>query len=194
MSAGESIAKHEAQDKAADANEKAARSAARQNSAELTRRGVQETIAASAQANVIRRQTLASRSSIAASAAAGGLAGNTVDALDAEAVLAQDETIANIARSLAWNNEALNFQKVAEYNQMKSRIASVPRPSALATGLSIGGAVLNGFSQFSDLNTPPASAELPPVPGRELPPLPGRSNIRVEKPTLPGLPLMTPSN
>lgn len=194
LSAGSKIANHNAQSKAADANKKAAKSAAAMNSAELTRRGVQETIAAAAQANALRRQTMRSRSSLAASVAAAGLAGNTADALDTEMLREQDAATASIEKSLAWNLDALNYGKVSEYAQMKSRIAQVPKPNAFATGLSIAGDIAGGFIQYRGLTQPPVEAVIEP-PSRKVPTLPAgaRSNNTAAVPTLPGLPLMLPS-
>lgn len=182
VSIGSAIVKHNAQNKASKANEKSARSAARMNSAELTRRGVQEAIAAAAQVASIRRQTITARASIAASAAAGGLAGNTIDALDAEAVLGQDEAIDSTMQSLVWAEDSLNYQKVAEYQQMKSRIASVPRPSMLGTALQIGSGFLDAATQMGAMR-PPVDAQLPGASSSFLP---------IGVPGLPGLPLIPP--
>lgn len=193
LSVGSTIAGHSAQAKASRANARAARRAARLNSAELSKRGVQETIAAAAQANAIRRQTLAARSSLAASVASAGLTGNTVDALDAEFVAGQDAATGQLMQSLAWTLDSLQYNQVAEYAQMRSRIASVPPPNPFATGLQLGAGALDAYTRFRGLNTTPADASLPT--DRYSPPAPPPVDLAAVNrslPGLPGLPLMQP--
>jgi hypothetical protein len=194
LSVGSSIANHSAQAKGAKENEKAARKAAKLNSAELSRRAVQETIASTAQANAIRRQSLSARGTLAASLAAGGLTGATADALDSEYLFAEDAAVQNTGRSLAWATESINYQQVSEYAQMRQRIAQAPPPNPLATGLSIAGQLANGYNTYRSANQQAPTSAMPNAPQGNV--LAAPRTVPVALPnglTLPGLPLMTPN-
>jgi hypothetical protein len=148
LNVGSAVLDHKAQNKQANAVKASALESLKLQNNELSIREVQERIAGAQQIEQGNREVQAASGDIKASAAARGIGGLSLDLLLGD-VVAQG---ARFKTSVDQNTEAsvsqLERGKDEALAEAHARIAGAPKASNLATGLKIGAAGLNAYTQF----------------------------------------------
>jgi hypothetical protein len=139
------IAGHDAQADQRRANARNALRAYRMNLADLGERSAQAEQAAAQEVGVYQRQGVAAGSTAAAAAAEAGVAGNTVTGLLQKYAMETRTAQGAIATSLENTQSELARRAEGAFVEYQGRVAGVPAPSSLATGLQIAGAGLDLF-------------------------------------------------
>lgn len=152
------IEKNRAQKKQAQATRANAATAEELNTQAITAREGQTEQAASQSILTTDRQARGAEASVAASAGEANVAGHSVDALmgsiGAQAGEANTTTDINEQDTLAQDQLEKRGVKAQQLNED----SNAPFPSDFATGLQIGGAVLNTGSSLYNYRNPPKSA------------------------------------
>lgn len=151
LGVGGAIADHKAQKKNAKAERAAARTTLTSQLRDLSLRGQQEMLAAAQEANLIKREGLRTRGSLAANAAASNVAGASVDALEAELLRNESEAMHVLDTNLSMTLDQITGHKRAAITEANNRIAGAPNPSALATGIRAGGSALSAGYEWMRL-------------------------------------------
>lgn len=145
--AGE-VVQHSAQQKQAKATRAAADESARVQLGAQNARALEETVAAAQSIDEANRQTTSVAAQARLSAIAGGVAGNSVDAV-------LNEVQGNLGRfkDSVHQNLGMTLLQIQRGNmgieaQRESRINSVPAPNPWITGLAITSSVVGGVRDY----------------------------------------------
>lgn len=149
---GGAIANHQAQKKQAKAVRAAAHRNLRLERRAIAVRQIQEGIATSEQLRDIRLEAERREGSIRASAAASGVQGDTIDALIGDLSGSEGRAARSIKDTYVATLDQLELEKQAADARAAARIAGAPEPSALATGIRIGGAVTETLTNIDRIN------------------------------------------
>jgi hypothetical protein len=139
------LAQHGAQAAQSRANARNALRAYRMNIADLGERAVQAEQSAAQEFGIYQRQGTAAGSTARASAAESGVAGSSVSALLQKYAMETGTAQGAVAASLDNTVGELSRRAEGAFVEYQGRLASVPPPSGLATGLQIAGAGLDLF-------------------------------------------------
>ena len=162
LNIGATIAGARAQDEQASAVRNAANNAARLEVDALDERQTEETIATLSQINQTRRQTIAARGAVAASAAEAGVSGNSVEALDRQFTVDEGDLVASQERNLQATLRQIQRNKGLALAGAQQRINQAPPSSGLATGLRIGGSLVDGANTLLSRRPPSDGPTSPP--------------------------------
>lgn len=137
------LASHDAEAAQARANARNALRAYRLNLNDLGERAIQAEQVAAQEIGTVQRQGTAASSTAAASAAESGVSGSSVSALLAK--YAMETQAAQGATEATLDNTTSELERRAQGAavEYQGRVASVPPPSGLATGLRLADAGLN---------------------------------------------------
>lgn len=148
LGAGGAVAEHNAQNKQSKAVAASALESLRLQDHELSLREVQEKIAGSQQLEQGNREVQDATGDIQASAASRGVGGLSIDLLLND-VLAQGARFkTSVEANTAASVDQLEREKDFASAEARARIAGAPAASKLATGLKIGAAGLNAYTQL----------------------------------------------
>lgn len=139
IGAGSAIAQHKAQAKASKANEAATLASMRESWTDIGIMQVQEGEAAAMTVFEADRQARGAKALAAVSAGEAGVSGASVEALLGDIDRKAGEFKTAEKRNLENTLIQLQREKVSQRTVAQGRIASVPRPNAFATGLTIAG-------------------------------------------------------
>lgn len=177
LNVGGDILNHNAQKKAAFANEQQARAAETRQINDINVRELQEKQAASQQLEVAARQTTTALSSARLSAGEAGVSGVSVDAL-LSTIGAEGSTAAqNVKLNTDNTVQQLERQKLGVSAEADSRVASMPKANPFALALRIAGQGVGFATQMQSRQAPsagnPAAVTAGPItaatPGRQAP-------------------------
>lgn len=152
ISAGSAIAGHKAQSDAAEENEEAAERARQIEMRALAIRQIEEGQSTSRQLQGVERRTQQSEGLIRASAAEAGVQGGAVEALLGDLGASAGRARQDLLDSYTVTIDQLQREKGGAKAREAARIASVPEPSIVGTGLQIGGIAANYLTQRKSLN------------------------------------------
>jgi hypothetical protein len=139
------LASHDAQADQRRANARNALRAYRMNIADLGERARQAEQSAAQEFGLYERQGTAAASTGAAAAAEAGVAGSTVTGLLQKYAMETRAAQSAVAASLDNTMGELGRRAEGAFVEYQGRLAGVPAPSGLATGLQIAGAGLDLF-------------------------------------------------
>jgi hypothetical protein len=140
IQAGSAVAEHVAQDRQARDNERRAAEARRTETRDISIRQVEERISSERQIDQVRLQAAQLSGEASASAAAAGVRGASLDALIGTIRGQEGTTVQNIRDQATLTIDQLTRLKESAGVRERGRVASVPRPSLLGTGLRIASA------------------------------------------------------
>lgn len=144
FSIGSALFDHSAAKKRAAENASRAQTAYGLNVRGLGRTGIQAQQGAALERFQLGQEGAAASSVAATSAGESGVAGNSVTSLLTQYAAETSFAQSAVDQSLANTMDELRHRKESAFAEYQGRVASVPKPSGLATGLEIGGSLL-GF-------------------------------------------------
>jgi hypothetical protein len=159
LNAGSDLMKAQAQNKAAAQNTAAANVAQAQGFNALSLRGDQEAQAATGQDQTADRKIQMDTALTNVSAAANGVNGNSIAALNNELQAQKGTFHDSVAENLSNQTAQLGQDKNALVARTQSRIASVQPANPWATAMGIAGAALSTGTQLARQNTPPVNPD-----------------------------------
>lgn len=141
---GGDLLDHTAQNKAHDANERAANDALKVQDHELSLQEVQQRIAGKQQIAQGDAQVLSATGDLQASAASRGIAGGmTMDLLAGDIQAQGSRYTASVDQNTEASVAQTENEKAAAYATAQSRINGVPGANPFATAMKIGGALVD---------------------------------------------------
>ncbi len=154
IGAGSAIAQNRAQAKASKANQAAALAAMRESWTDIGIMQAQEQESSAMTVFEADRQSRGAKALAAVSAGEAGVSGASVEALLGDIDKKAGEFKTAEKRNLENTLIQLQREKVSQRTVAQGRIASVPRPNAFATGLTIAGMGLDFASGVYARNHP----------------------------------------
>lgn len=154
INVGSEVARYTAQNRASAANARAARAAREAETRDITLRQIEEGIAASRSIQDVSRQATQSSGLAIAAAADAGVSGGSLQALLGDIEAEEGRARSDIVDQYVVTFDQLERMKEGAFAREASRIAGVPRASAVSTGLMIGGSVTNFLTTRRALNRP----------------------------------------
>lgn len=143
-----SIGKHKAQKKAAKENKRAASENLKLVYNDLNALSIQESAAASQEAQMAQTQAAGLRGETAVSAAAGNVSGATVDALLNDVSRQESEALNVISTNLGFKKDQIRRKQRGAQAQATAQINGVQQPSMGALALDIAGTALNTYALY----------------------------------------------
>lgn len=140
---GSAVASHQAQSKQAKANKANALDAMMDTFKDISLQEAQHKEAAAQTLLQADRQAREDEALARVSAGEAGVSGASVDALIGDLAARAGEFKTTQQKNLDWTLSQLDRQRKGAQSTAQSRIAGVPAPSAIGTGLTIAGSGLN---------------------------------------------------
>jgi hypothetical protein len=153
LQVGGAVLGHNEQNQQADKTKSSALEALKLQDHELSLREVQERIAGKQQVDQGNREVQAASGDIATSAASRGVGGMSIDMLLGDVAAQGGRYKTSVEQNTNASVDQLEREKDQARAEAQSRINGTPRANPLATGLKIGGAVLDGLTTLK-INRP----------------------------------------
>lgn len=156
---GSKVLEHQAQKRAAEANAEEARKARANEVRDLTLRQLEEGTAASRVRRNVQRDASEAQGLAITAAAEAGVSGGSLQAILGDIEGEQGRAFQDIQDQYTATFDQLERAKAGAAATEASRIAAVPQPSTLATGIRIGGSITNYLSASNQMNRTRTAAE-----------------------------------